>query len=497
MTFAAPDQTAALEKSNEDGDGQDVSVAAERPNRPVEFEEDDENGDVQRFTCSRKYRICIHRYGRYRVCRKACYFQYRVCRKLTRGQDDEGSIQDALTAPDQPAEFEDESENGDVQRRLSHRVCRRIYYFCVRHFRRCVVVCRFHYYLCIRGIVAQVAEESIQQDFAAPDQPEAVARTDQKPVEFEESDENGDVQRLTCYRKYRICIHRYGRYLVCRKACYFQYRVCRKLTRGQDDEGSIQDALTAPDQPAEFEDESENGDVQHRLSHRVCRRIYYFCVRHFRRCSVVCRFHYYLCIRGIVAQVAEESIQQDFAAPDQPEAVARTDQPVEFEESDENGDVQHRACYRKYRVCIHRYGRYRVCRKACYFQYRVCRKLTRGQDDEGSIQDALTAPDQPAEFEDESENGDVQHRLSHRVCRRIYYFCVRHFRRCSVVCRFHYYLCIRGIVAQVAEESFQKDFAAPDQPDAVERPDRHVELEEEDENAGRRVTQFDEGNIDE
>ena len=29
--FAAPDQTAELEKTNENGDAQDVSVAAERP----------------------------------------------------------------------------------------------------------------------------------------------------------------------------------------------------------------------------------------------------------------------------------------------------------------------------------------------------------------------------------------------------------------------------------------------------------------------------------
>ena len=31
VAFAAPDQTAELEKTNENGDAQDVSVAAERP----------------------------------------------------------------------------------------------------------------------------------------------------------------------------------------------------------------------------------------------------------------------------------------------------------------------------------------------------------------------------------------------------------------------------------------------------------------------------------
>ena len=90
--------------------------------RPVELEEDDENGDVQRYSCLYKYHVCIHRYT-YR-CYRACVFQYRVCRRLTRGQDAEGSIQDALAIPDQVAEFKDESENGDVQRRLSRSVCR-------------------------------------------------------------------------------------------------------------------------------------------------------------------------------------------------------------------------------------------------------------------------------------------------------------------------------------------------------------------------------------
>ena len=322
MTFAAPDQTAALEKSNEDGDGQDVSVAAERPNRPVEFEEDDENGDVQRFTCYRKYRICLHRYGRYRVCRRACYFQYRVCRKLTRGQDDEGSIQDALTAPDQPAEFEDESENGDVQHRLSHRVCRRIYYLCVRHFRRCIVVCRFHYYLCIRGIVAQVAEESIQQDFAAPDQPEAVERPD-RPIELEEEDENGDVQRSRAYcrRNYRIC-RRHFKY--CPRACIHSRYYCFKLHRAvQGAEGSIQDALAAPDQsvafarpnldvPAELEEENENGDVQHRYSRKVCYLLYRRCLHYAgTRCRRACAFGYHRCIAGRhVAQFDEGNIDE-------------------------------------------------------------------------------------------------------------------------------------------------------------------------------------------
>ena len=122
VTFAAPDQNAELEKSNKNADAHDVSVAAERTHRPVEMEEDDENGDVQRYSCLYKYRVCIHRYT-YR-CYRACLFQYRVCRRLTRGQDAEGSIQDAMAVPDQVAEFKDEYENGDVQRRLSRSVCR-------------------------------------------------------------------------------------------------------------------------------------------------------------------------------------------------------------------------------------------------------------------------------------------------------------------------------------------------------------------------------------
>ena len=55
MAFAAPDRSAELEKSNKNADALDVPVAAERSNRPVELEEEDENGDVQYGRCRYYY----------------------------------------------------------------------------------------------------------------------------------------------------------------------------------------------------------------------------------------------------------------------------------------------------------------------------------------------------------------------------------------------------------------------------------------------------------
>ena len=60
MAFAASDQTAELEKSNENGDAQgedccDVSVAAETPEKFAELEEEYENRDVQCDHCYRNY----------------------------------------------------------------------------------------------------------------------------------------------------------------------------------------------------------------------------------------------------------------------------------------------------------------------------------------------------------------------------------------------------------------------------------------------------------
>ena len=109
MIFAASDQTAELEKSNENGDAQDLYVAVEKP---VELEEEDENGEVDHLSCRYKYILCRRLY---RYCKRACYYNYLTCLRLSRGQDVEGSIQDALTAPDQPAELEEESENRDEQ----------------------------------------------------------------------------------------------------------------------------------------------------------------------------------------------------------------------------------------------------------------------------------------------------------------------------------------------------------------------------------------------
>ena len=106
VTFAAPDQTAELGKLNENQDAMDVSVAAERPDQSAELEEEDENGDVQRLSCARKYRACLHYFGR--RCLMACYFNYYVCVRLRRGQD-------PLDLPRQPTELEEENENGDVQ----------------------------------------------------------------------------------------------------------------------------------------------------------------------------------------------------------------------------------------------------------------------------------------------------------------------------------------------------------------------------------------------
>ena len=108
-TFGTSDQTSELEKANVNGDAQDVSMAVERSNRPIELEEEDKYGDVQHFTCFYKYHRCIHRFSHH--CSRVCLFQYHVCKRHPRSQDAEGSIQDSLVAPSQPAEFEEESEN--------------------------------------------------------------------------------------------------------------------------------------------------------------------------------------------------------------------------------------------------------------------------------------------------------------------------------------------------------------------------------------------------
>ena len=61
LTLALPDQTSELEKSNENGDTQDVPVAAEKPDRPnpTELDVAHENGAVQFRTCFFKYYIYL------------------------------------------------------------------------------------------------------------------------------------------------------------------------------------------------------------------------------------------------------------------------------------------------------------------------------------------------------------------------------------------------------------------------------------------------------
>ena len=115
-TLAAPDQTAGLEKSNENGDAQDASVVLERLERTVGLEDDDENGDLQHLNCLQKFYYCSRLFGRGRRCLHACLFQFQICKRYGRVQDAEGSLQDALVTSYQPAKFEEETESGDVQR---------------------------------------------------------------------------------------------------------------------------------------------------------------------------------------------------------------------------------------------------------------------------------------------------------------------------------------------------------------------------------------------
>ena len=169
-----------------------------------------------------------------------------------------------------------------------------------------------------------------------------------RPIELEDN-----LQGLSCSQKFKTCYRIYSPQY-CSRVCYFQKRVCKLLSRVQEVEGSIQDALVAPYQPAEFEAESEHGDVQ-RISPKVCLEIYHLCKSHYKFCVKACDYHYHLCMRGIVAQDAKDHISQDFAAPDQIEAVERPDRPVELEEDEENGDVQlsKASCKTLYRVCRH------------------------------------------------------------------------------------------------------------------------------------------------
>ena len=142
-TLAAPDQTAGLEKSNENGDAQDVFVVLERLERTVGLENDDENGDLQHLNCLQKYIYCSRLFDR--RCLHACLFQFQICRRYRRVQDAEGSVQDALVTSYQPAKFEEETESGDVQR-VPKRLCYEIYNICTNRFRFCRIVCLYHYH---------------------------------------------------------------------------------------------------------------------------------------------------------------------------------------------------------------------------------------------------------------------------------------------------------------------------------------------------------------
>ena len=317
LISVASDQTVELEKSNENGDAQEVSVSADRSNQPANLEVDNENGNV-RLTCFYKYYICRHRYGCYGLypshCMRACNFQFYVCRKLiiTRGQmqDTEGSIQDALVAPAQPLDFEDVSENGDVQRRLPcHFVCYWIYLVCIRRFRRCIGVCKYYYFVCRREVVAQDSNESIHQDFPSSNEPDAVVRAN-RPVESEEEDENKDMQRARgkayCILNYRICLLRF---IHCLKACYlYGYFCLRPYWAPLGAEKSIQGTLTEPNKSVAFARpdlditiklEDENRDVQHRLNRKNCYIMYYRCYpRKSKRCRKACLFGLHKCLAG-------------------------------------------------------------------------------------------------------------------------------------------------------------------------------------------------------
>ena len=250
-TLAAPDQTAELEKSNEYGDTQDAKdniaqdfaapdeiEAVERPDRPVELEEDDENGNVQysRVYCVRVYGICLRLGYNNRICIRV----YRKCRARSVSQDDE----------DRPVELEEDDENGNVQ--YSHAHCVRVFRSCMRRGYN-IRICIWGYRKCRARSVSQDDEDrpveleeddengntqdikdNIPQDFAAPDQIEAVERPD-RPIELEEDDENGNVQRprAYCVRVYRTCLSHGHSRRQCRKV----YRSCRRRSVSQDEEG--------------------------------------------------------------------------------------------------------------------------------------------------------------------------------------------------------------------------------------------------------------------
>ena len=125
----------------------------------------------------------------------------------------------------------------------------------------------------------------------------------------EEENEHGDVEinKRYCIGYYRYCVRRHPR---CRRACYHNYFFCKRLHRVvQDAKESIEDSLTALDQPmafaspnvdmpAEFEEENENGNAQHRYRLSVCYVIYGHCIcKNGVRCKHVCLIGLRICIR--------------------------------------------------------------------------------------------------------------------------------------------------------------------------------------------------------
>ena len=128
--------------------------------------------------------------------------------------------------------------------------------------------------------------------------------------ESEEDNEYGDVQKgkYLCRRQRNYCVRRFRR---CKTACNHNYYYCLRLHRVvQDVEESTEDSLTALDQPmafasssvdmpAEFEEENENGNAQHRYKKATCYVLYGHCIcRSGVRCKKACLYGFRKCVQG-------------------------------------------------------------------------------------------------------------------------------------------------------------------------------------------------------
>ena len=125
-----------------------------------------------------------------------------------------------------------------------------------------------------------------------------------------EENEYGDVQarKRLCLLQGRYCVWRFPR---CKRACYHNYYYCIRLHRVvQDVKESTEDSLTALDQPmafasssvdmpAEFEEENENGNAQHRYKLSTCYILYGHCIcKSGIRCKQACLYGFRKCVRG-------------------------------------------------------------------------------------------------------------------------------------------------------------------------------------------------------